>query len=148
MFPILFEINGVPIYAHGFFLNLALLVCLLVIIGEGRRRRWPKEEIIPITLAAFVGGMIGARVSIMFFNGWETAPVVLDFYRLFDPRIGPGSILGGVAGAYVAGFIASRAIGKAGCAIRGGNGCRRPCNSCRLIRRHWPKSPSPRFWCV
>jgi len=56
----------------------------------------------------------------MFFNGWETAPVVLDFYRLFDPRIGPGSILGGVAGAYVAGFIASRAIGKAGCAIRGG----------------------------
>jgi len=36
----------------------------------------------------------------------------------------------------------------AGCAIRGGNGCRRPCNSCRLIRRHWPKSPSPRFWCV
>ena len=116
MFPILFEINGIPIYAHGFFLNLALLVCLLVIIGEGRRRRWPKEEIIPITLAAFVGGMIGARVSIMFFNGWETAPVVLDFYRLFDPRIGPGSILGGVAGAYVAGFIASRAIGKAGCA--------------------------------
>jgi len=116
MYPVLFEINGVPIYAHGFFLNLALLVCLLVIISEGRRRRWPKEEIIPITLAAFVGGMLGARVSIVFFNGWETAPVVLDFYRLFDPRIGPGSILGGVAGAYLAGFIASRAIGKAGCA--------------------------------
>jgi len=116
MYPVLFEISGVPIYAHGFFLNLALLVCLLVIANESRRRRWPKEEIVPITLAAFVGGMIGARASIVFFNGWETAPVVLDFYRLFDPRIGPGSILGGVAGAYVAGFIASRAIGKAGCA--------------------------------
>jgi prolipoprotein diacylglyceryltransferase len=89
---------------------------MLVVVLEARRRRWPKEEVLPITLAAFVGGMIGARVSIVFFNGWETAPVVLDFFRLFDPRIGPGSILGGVAGAYIAGFIASRVIGKAGCA--------------------------------
>ena len=94
MFPVLFEINGVPIYAHGFFLNLALLVCLLVIIGESRRRRWPREEIIPITLAAFVGGMIGARVSIVFFNGWETAPVALDFYHLFDPHLERHSRLG------------------------------------------------------
>jgi len=29
MYPILFEINGIPIYAHGFFLNLALVACLL-----------------------------------------------------------------------------------------------------------------------
>jgi phosphatidylglycerol:prolipoprotein diacylglycerol transferase len=116
MYPILFEFNGVPIYAHGFFLFAGLLAGTAWLSGEARRRRWPKEEILPITLAAFVGGMIGARVSIAFFNGWETAPVVLDFYRLFDPRIGPGSILGGVAGAYLAGYIASRAIGKAGCA--------------------------------
>ena len=116
MYPILFVFNGVPIYSHGFFLNLAMVGCLLVLVGESHRRHWPKEEVIPITLAAFVGGMIGARVSIVFFNGWETAPIVLDFYRLFDPRIGPGSILGAVAGAYIAGFIASRAIGKAGCA--------------------------------
>ena len=94
MFPILLEINGIPIYAHGFFLNLALLVCLLVIIGESRRWRWPKQEIIPITLAAFVGGMIGARVSIVFFNGWETAPVALDFYHLFDPHLERHSRLG------------------------------------------------------
>ena len=59
MFPVLFEINGIPIYTHGFFLNLARLVCLLVIIGEGRRRRWPKEEIIPITLAGVEGWMNG-----------------------------------------------------------------------------------------
>jgi prolipoprotein diacylglyceryl transferase len=116
VYPILFEIGGIPIYAHGFFLNLAFLVCSLIVFGEARRRRWPKNEVIPISLAAFVGGMIGARVSIVFFNGWETAPVVLDFYRLFDPRVGPGSILGGVVGAYIAGFFASRVIGKAGCA--------------------------------
>ena len=115
MYPVLFEFNGIPVYAHGFFLNLALFVCLMVVVAESRRRSWPKGEIYIISLSAFVGGMIGARVSIAFFNGWQTAPVVLDFYRLFDPRIGPGSILGAVAGAYIAGFIASRAIGKAGC---------------------------------
>jgi phosphatidylglycerol:prolipoprotein diacylglycerol transferase len=116
MLPILFEINGTPIYSHGFFLLLGLPVGLGMLVYEARRRHWPKEEVIPITLAAFVGGMIGARLSIVFFNGWDTAPIVLNFYNLFDPRIGPGSVLGAVAGAYVGGYIASRAVGKAGCA--------------------------------
>jgi prolipoprotein diacylglyceryltransferase len=116
MYPILFTIGDVSIYAHGFFLLLGLLVGLGWVIYEARRRHWPKEEVIPITLAAFVGGMFGARLSILFFNGWDTAPIVLNFFTLFDPRIGPGSILGGVAGAYLGGYIASRAIGKAGCA--------------------------------
>ena len=60
--------------------------------------------------------MVGARLSILFFNGWQTAPEVLNFAALFDPRIGPGSILGAVGGAYLGGYIANRAIGKIGCA--------------------------------
>ncbi|MFQ5611521.1 MAG: prolipoprotein diacylglyceryl transferase [Anaerolineae bacterium] len=115
MRPILFHIGPWPIYSHSFFFLLGLLTGLGLLIHEARRRRWPKEEVLPITLAAFVGGMIGARLSILFFNGWETAPLVLNFYRLFDPRIGPGSILGAVGGAYLGGYIASRAIGKDGC---------------------------------
>lgn len=116
MEPVLFVFRGVPIYAHGFFLNLALWVCLSMVVIESRRRRWPKEEVIPITLAAFVGGMIGARFSILFFRGWEAAPVTLNLLTYFDPQIGPGSIIGGLIGAYIAGFIASQAIGKQGCA--------------------------------
>lgn len=116
MHPILFRVGGVPIYSHGFFLLLGMLAGLLMLILESRRRHWPKEELIPIALAAFVGGMIGARLSILFFLGKQTAPIVLNMYTLFDPRIGPGSILGGLGGAYIAGYIASRAIGKAGCA--------------------------------
>ncbi|MEW5939201.1 MAG: prolipoprotein diacylglyceryl transferase family protein [Chloroflexota bacterium] len=116
MVPVLFQIGDVKIYSHGFFFLMALLSGLALLVYEAKRRRWPKEEVIPITLAAFVGGMIGARLSILFFNGWETAPIVLNFYALFDPRIGPGSILGGVVGAYLGGYIASKAIGKDGCA--------------------------------
>ncbi len=114
--PILFDVFGVPVYSHGFFLLLGLLAGLAWLIVESRRRHWPKEEVIPITLAAFVGGMIGAKASIVFFNGFEYAPVVLSMAGMFDPRVGPGSIVGGVAGAYMAGYIASKAIGKAGCA--------------------------------
>ncbi len=116
MYPILFTIGGVPVYAYGTFFFLALLIGAMLLVYESRRRHWPKEEVVPITLAAFVGGMIGARISIFFFNGMETAPETLNFFALFDPRIGPGSIMGAVAGAYLGGYIASKAIGKAGCA--------------------------------
>jgi phosphatidylglycerol---prolipoprotein diacylglyceryl transferase len=115
MVPILFTINGIPVYSHGFFTLAGLLIGVAWLVIESRRRHWPKEEVVPIGMAAFVGGMIGARVSIVFFNGWQTAPVMLDFYRLFDATIGPGSILGGVIGAYIAGYITSRIIGKASC---------------------------------
>lgn len=116
MVPILFTINGIPVYSHGFFTLAGLLVGVAWLVIESRRRHWPKEEVVPIAMAAFVGGMIGARISIVFFNGWETAPIMLDFYRLFDSSLGQGSILGGVIGAYISGYIASRIIGKAGCA--------------------------------
>jgi prolipoprotein diacylglyceryl transferase len=111
----LFRVGGLPVLAYGFFFFLGVTAGLAMLFYEARRRHWPKEEVIPIGLAAFVGGMMGARLAILFFNGWETAPLVLNFYRLFDPRIGPGSILGAVVGAYIGGYIASRAIGKAGC---------------------------------
>lgn len=116
MRPVLVQAGGITVYSYGLFFFLALLTVLALVLYEARRRRWPAHEVVPITLAAFVGGMVGARVSILFFNGWQTAPRVLDFLALFDPRIGPGSILGGIGGAYVGGYIASRAIGRAGCA--------------------------------
>jgi len=116
MSPVLFKVGGITVYAHGLFLLLGLLAGLAWVVVEARRRRWPKEEVVPITMAAFVGGMIGARVSLVFFNGLDTAEIALNFYRVFDPTIGPGSILGAVGGAYIGGYIASKVIGKAGCA--------------------------------
>jgi hypothetical protein len=40
--------------------------------------------------------MIGARISLLFFYGAPAAPAALSLFALFDPRIGPGSILGGL----------------------------------------------------
>lgn len=94
---------------------LALLCGLALLIAESRRRHWPKEEVVPIALGAFVGGMIGARAAMFFFIGWEAAPYLLNMATLFDPRVGPGSIVGGVWGGYIGGYIAAKIIGKAGC---------------------------------
>jgi len=56
MYPILFRLGNVPIYTHGFFLLLGMLIGLGMLVMEAQRRHWPKEEVVPITLAAFVGG--------------------------------------------------------------------------------------------
>ena len=66
MLPILFKIGNVPFYSHHVFFVLGILAGLAWLMVEARRRHWKKEEVIPITLAAFVGGMIGARLSIIF----------------------------------------------------------------------------------
>lgn len=94
---------------------LGFIVGGLWLAYEAKRRKWSRNEAAVITLAAFVGGMIGARLSILFFNGVETAPIVLNFFTLFDPRIGPGSILGGVAGGYIGGYIGAKAMDKSEC---------------------------------
>ena len=69
MRPVLFEVAGVPVYAYGVFYLLAILTMLTLVLYEARRRHWPKEELVPILLAGFVGGIVGARLSIVFFNG-------------------------------------------------------------------------------
>jgi len=62
-----------------------------------------------------VGGVIGARVAMLFFHGWDAAPFVFVQQTYLDPSVGPGSILGAVVGAYLGGHLAAREVGKTGC---------------------------------
>jgi phosphatidylglycerol---prolipoprotein diacylglyceryl transferase len=109
--PVLFEVGGFQVYSHSFFLVLGLLVGLGVLLWEARRRRWSRSYTALIAVAAFVGGSLGARLSMILFVG-PSAIDTLSQYAIFDPRLGPGSILGGVAGGYVGGYIASHLSGK------------------------------------
>jgi phosphatidylglycerol---prolipoprotein diacylglyceryl transferase len=109
--PVLFEVGGLQVYSHSFFLVLGLLVGLAVLLWEARRRRWSRSYTALIALAAFVGGSVGARLSMVLFVG-PSALDALSQFAIFDPRLGPGSILGGVAGGYVGGYIASHLSGK------------------------------------
>ena len=111
MRPVLFEVGDVQIYSHSFFLVLGLLAGLGVLLWEARRRGWARGYTALIAVAAFVGGAIGARLSMILFVG-PSAIDTLGQYAIFDPRLGPGSILGGVAGGYIGGYIASHLSGK------------------------------------
>ena len=111
MRPVLFEVGGFQVYSHSFFLVLGLLVGLAVLLWEARRRRWSRGYAALIAIAAFVGGSLGARVSMILFVG-PSAIDTLSQYAIFDPRLGPGSILGGIAGGYVGGYIASHLSGQ------------------------------------
>jgi len=109
--PVLFEVGGFQVYSHSFFLVLGLLVGLAVLLWEARRRGWSRSYTALIAVAAFVGGSLGARLSMILFVG-PSAIDTLSQYAIFDPRLGPGSILGGVAGGYLGGYIASHLSGK------------------------------------
>lgn len=111
MRPVLFEVGGLQVYSHSFFLVLGLLVGLAVLLWEARRRGWSRSYTAVIALAAFVGGSLGARFAMVLFVG-PSALEALSQYAIFDPRLGPGSILGGVAGGYVGGYIASHLSGR------------------------------------
>jgi phosphatidylglycerol---prolipoprotein diacylglyceryl transferase len=109
--PVLFEVAGIQVYSHSFFLVLGLLVGLAILLWEARRRRWSRSYTTLIALAAFVSGSLGARFSMTLFVG-PSALDALSNFAIFDPRLGPGSILGGVAGGYAGGYIASHLSGK------------------------------------
>ena len=111
MRPVLFEVGGLQIYSHSFFLVLGLLAGLAVLLWEARRRGWSRGYSALIATAAFVGGALGARVSMILFVG-PSALDALGQYAIFDPRLGPGSILGGVGGGYLGGYIASHLAGR------------------------------------
>lgn len=112
MRPVLFEVGGVQIYSHSFFLVLGLLTGLAVLLWEARRRGWSRSHTALIAVAAFVGGSLGARLSMVLFAG-PSALEAITSYAIFDPRLGPGSILGGVGGGYVGGYVASHLSGRA-----------------------------------
>lgn len=111
MRPVLFEVGDLRVYSHSFFLVLGLLVGLTVLLWEARRRGWSRNYTALIALSAFVGGSLGARLSMILFVG-PSAIETLSQYAIFDPRLGPGSILGGVAGGYIGGYVASHLTGQ------------------------------------
>src|SRR5688572_12759477 len=64
MFPVLFQYGPLVVYTHDFFTTLGLLAGLLFYYWELRRRDMLGLPIFWISIAAIVGGGIGARLSV------------------------------------------------------------------------------------
>jgi prolipoprotein diacylglyceryltransferase len=112
MHPILVELGPATILTHDVFTVLALAVGLGIYYRELRERGWLDGTIVWISLAALLGGAIGARLITV----WEHPEVYAGFgERPFTEVIEHSgkSLLGALAGGYLAIVLAKRAFGYA-----------------------------------
>ena len=109
MAPVLFPDGSIPLATHDLFTIAGILAGLVLYYRALRRDRVLDQRIVFISLAAIVGGAIGARLI----TSWEiidevsTAGLPLTYVLTHGPR----SIIGGLAGAYLAIVLTKRALG-------------------------------------
>ncbi len=110
MFPILFAAGPLTVYTHDFFTLLGLVVGLAIYYRELRRGQMLGWPIVWISLAAVFGGGVGARLI----TAWEHLPYYQSLGEAplsYVIEHSGKSILGGLAGGYLAIVLAKRAFG-------------------------------------
>jgi prolipoprotein diacylglyceryltransferase len=108
--PVLIQFGPVTVLTHDAFTLLALAVGLAIYYRELRVRGWLDSTIVWISLGAIIGGAIGARLI----TSWEHLEVYAAFAdRPFTEVIEQSgkSILGALAGGYLAIAVLKRAFG-------------------------------------
>jgi phosphatidylglycerol:prolipoprotein diacylglycerol transferase len=108
--PVLIQSGPVTVMTHDAFTLLALAVGLAIYYRELRVRRWLDGPIVWISLGAILGGALGARLI----TSWEHLEVYAAFGdRPFSEVIEHSgkSILGALAGGYLAIALLKRAFG-------------------------------------
>jgi len=107
--PVLAQVGPFTLYTHDLFTVAGILAGLALYYRALRRDRVLDGRIVLISLAAIVGGVLGARLL----TSWE----VIDEVRAADLPLtyvithGPRSIIGGLAGGYLAIVLTKRALG-------------------------------------
>ena len=110
MHPVLGQVGPVTILTHDAFTVLALVVGLSLYYRELARRGWLETRIVWISLAAVIGGAIGARTitaweHIEYYTALEGVPLSVAIENSGK------SLIGALAGGYLATVLAKRAFG-------------------------------------
>jgi prolipoprotein diacylglyceryltransferase len=109
MLPVLARLGPITIGTHDFFTIAGLLAGFAFYYRALRRDRLLSPQITLISVAAILGGALGARLI----TSWEilddvnTAHLPLTYVLTHGPK----SILGGLAGGYLAIVLTKRALG-------------------------------------
>ena len=110
MYPVLGQVGPVTILTHDAFTVLALIVGLALYYRELARRGWLETRLVYISLAAVIGGAIGARTI----TAWEH----LEYYTALQGvplsvaiENSGKSLIGALVGGYVGTVLAKRAFG-------------------------------------
>lgn len=109
MAPILFQVGPFTLYTHDFFTVAGILAGLALYYRALRRDRVLDGRIALISVAAIAGGAIGARLL----TSWEILDEVqaAELPLTYVVTHGPRSIIGGLAGGYLAIVLSKRALG-------------------------------------
>jgi phosphatidylglycerol:prolipoprotein diacylglycerol transferase len=109
MLPELARIGPVTIGTHDAFTLLGILAGFVVYYRALRRERLLDGRIVLVSLAAIAGGSLGARLV----TSWEVADEVraAGLPLTYVLTHGPRSIIGGLAGGYLAILLSKRALG-------------------------------------
>ncbi|MCA1572751.1 MAG: prolipoprotein diacylglyceryl transferase [Chloroflexi bacterium] len=109
MAPILLQIGPFTLYTHDLFTVVGVLAGLALYYRALRRDRVLDGRIVLVSLAAIAGGAVGARLI----TSWEILDEVAaaDLPLTYVITHGPRSIVGGLAGGYLAIVLTKRAMG-------------------------------------
>jgi phosphatidylglycerol---prolipoprotein diacylglyceryl transferase len=112
LYPTLVQVGPLTIGTHDFFSVLAVAVGLAIYYRALRRRGILDERIVLISMAVVVGGIVGARTITAWENTDEIGRAIADGAPVSWIILhGNKSILGGLAGGFLAGVLAKGALG-------------------------------------
>jgi phosphatidylglycerol:prolipoprotein diacylglycerol transferase len=110
MYPVAARFGDVTIATHDVFSVLAILVGFAIYYRELLRRGWLDSRIVTISMLAVLGGAVGARIATAWERpDWLTAYAALPLTQALE--VSGKSIIGAIAGGYVAIIVAKRVLG-------------------------------------
>ena len=109
MTPVIVEAGPFTLYTHDFFTVAGIVAGLILYWRALRRDNVLDARILVISLAAIAGGALGARLI----TSWEILEEVnqAGLPLTYVVTHGPRSIIGGLAGGYLAIVVSKRALG-------------------------------------
>jgi len=90
------------------FTALGYITGIVVLVLAARERRLLTEGMLRIGAAAFLGGIIGAKLTEWIFSGW---PFRIQPVLILDPSLGGKSLLGGILIGWLCAEVAKRRMG-------------------------------------
>jgi len=108
MHPVLFYIGPIPIFSYGLCVLLGTLALFTIALSLGRKAQRPWDELGPVALGVFVGGLLGARLSHLIVEP-DRFDEFASFYFILRPGT-PGNILGLLIGGYLGGLVVRESL--------------------------------------
>src|SRR5579862_6960915 len=90
------------------FTALGYVTGVLVLIWAARQKSLVTDGMAQVALAGLVGGVIGAKLTELIFEGW---PIRIGLAAALDPRTGGRALLGGIVFGWVGVELAKRKLG-------------------------------------